>query len=42
MLHTEIPWQSVEWFRRRFLNGFYHEWAWRPSWSCDLEAPNKL
>ena len=21
--------------RRRFLKGFYHKWAWRPSWSCD-------
>ena len=21
--------------RRRFLKGFYHIWAWRPSWSCD-------
>ena len=18
-----------------FLKGFYHVWAWRPSWSCD-------
>ena len=25
------------WFwRRRFLKGFYHSWAWRSSWSCDL------
>ena len=24
------------WFwRRRFLKGFYHTWAWRPFWSCD-------
>ena len=31
------------WFwRRRFLKGFYHIWAWRPSWSCDPDAPNKL
>ena len=22
---------------RRFLKGFYHIWAWRPSWSCDLD-----
>ena len=22
-------------FRRRFLKGFYHIWAWRTSWSCD-------
>ena len=25
------------WFwRRRFLKGFYHIWAWLSSWSCDL------
>ena len=30
--------KSVQWFRRRrFLKGFYHIWAWRPSWSCDLD-----
>ena len=22
--------------------GFYHIWAWRPSWSCDPDATNKL
>ena len=21
---------------------FYHIWAWRPSWSCDPDAANKL
>ena len=25
-----------------FLKGFYHIWAWRPSWSCDPDAANKL
>ena len=24
------------------LKGFYHIWAWRPSWSCDPDAANKL
>ena len=24
------------------FNGFYHIWAWRPSWSCDPDAVNKL
>ena len=28
--------------RRRFLKGFYHIWAWRPSWSCDPDAANKI
>ena len=26
----------------RFLSGFYHIWAWRPSWSCDLDFAIKL
>ena len=31
------------WFwRRRFLKGFYHIWAWQPSWSCDPDPINKL
>ena len=25
-------------FWRRFLKGFYHIWAWRPSWSCDPDV----
>ena len=25
----------VRFWRRRFLKGFYHIWAWRPSLSCD-------
>ena len=25
-----------------FLKGFYLIWAWRPSWSCDPHAVNKL
>ena len=25
-----------------FLKGFYHIWAWLPSWSCDPDAANKL
>ena len=27
--------------RRRFLNFFYHIWAWWPSWSCDLDHSYK-
>ena len=31
------------WFwSRRFLKGFYHIWAWRPSWSCDQNILNKF
>ena len=25
-----------------FFKGFYHIWAWRPSWSCDLYHLHKL
>ena len=28
--------------KRRFLKSFNHIWAWRPSWSCDLHAANKI
>ena len=24
------------------MKGFYHIWAWRPSWSCDPDAANKI
>ena len=41
MLHTKFPGNlstgSVEYFK-----GFYHTWAWPPSWSCDPDAANKL
>ena len=30
------------WFWRRFFKGFYHIWAWWPSWSCDPDVANKL
>ena len=31
------------WFQRRsFFCGFYHIWAWWPSWSCDQDHLNKL
>ena len=31
------------WFlRKRFFKGFYHTWAWWPSWSCDPHPANKL
>ena len=39
----QVSWKSVHRFgRRRFLKGFYHIWAWRPCWSCDPDAANKL
>ena len=27
---------------KKILSGFYHIWAWRPSWSCDQDPTNKL
>ena len=32
----QVPRPLAFWFqRRRHLKGFYHIWAWWPSWSCD-------
>ena len=28
--------------REEYFKGFYHIWAWRPSWSCDLDDLYKL
>ena len=43
MLHTKSqglqPSGSGE---EDFLKGFYHIWAWRSSWSCDLNILNKF
>ena len=43
MLHTNFqchrPFDSRE---DDFFLGFDHIWAWRPSWSCDLDSLNKL
>ena len=43
MLHTKFhenrPASSGE---EDFLKGFYHIWAWRPSWSRDPDAVNKI
>ena len=38
----QVPRSSIIWFWRRFLKGFYHIWAWWPSWSCDQDNLNKL
>ena len=43
MLHTKFrgnrPTGSG---KEDFFSGFYHIWAWRPSWSCDLDFVIKL
>ena len=33
----KVSLKSIYWFQRRYLKGFYHIWAWWPSWSCDLD-----
>ena len=35
MLHTKFRGNRPAGSREDFLKGFYHMWAWRPSWSCD-------
>ena len=43
MLHTKFrEFGPVVLEKKFFLKGFYHIWAWRPSWSCDPNAANKL
>ena len=43
MLHTKFRGNPPAGSGRiRFLKGFYHIWAWRPSWSCDPNAANKI
>ena len=43
MRHTNFRWKSVHQFRSgRFLKGFYHIWAWRPSWWCDHHRVKKF
>ena len=42
MLHNKLcgNWPAGS-GKEDFFKGFYHIWAWRPSWSCDPDAANK-
>ena len=43
MLHTKYHGnRSAGSGEEDFLKGFYHIWAWRPSWSCDQHHINKF
>ena len=43
MLHIKFRGNRPNRFgRRRFLKGFYHIWAWQPSWSYEPDDANKL
>ena len=33
---------SPPFLEKKIFEGFYHIWAWRPSWSCDPDAANKI
>ena len=39
MLHTKFRGSLV--LEKKILKGFYHTWAWRPSWSCDQHHVNR-
>ena len=41
MLHAEFQDHRTSGSGEDFY-GFYHIWAWRPSWSCDLDHLYKL
>ena len=42
MLHTKFREKRPAGSGEEVFKGFYCIWAWRPSWSCDLDAANKL
>ena len=42
MLHTNFRGIGQPVPEKKILMGFYHIWAWRPSWSHDPDAMNKL
>ena len=40
MIHAKF--QELLVLEKKIFEGFYHVWAWRPSWSCDLDHLYKL
>ena len=38
----QVVWKSAQKVPEKIFEGFYHIWAWRPSWSCDLDHLYKL
>ena len=42
MLHTKFVEIGQPVPEENVFKGFYHIWAWRPSWSCDLDHLYKL
>ena len=42
MLHAKFQDHRISSSGKEIFKGFYHIWAWRPSWSCDLDHLYKL
>ena len=42
MLHAKFQDHRSSGSGEEDFKGFYHIWAWRPSWSCDLDHLYKL
>ena len=42
MLHAKFQDHRTYGSGEEDFKGFYHIWAWRPSWSCDLDHLYKL
>ena len=42
MLHAKFQDHRTSGSGEEDFKGFYHIWAWRPSWSCDLGHLYKL
>ena len=42
MVHTKFRENRPAGSGEEDFKSFYHIWAWRPSWSCDLDHLNKL
>ena len=42
MLHTKFREKPLPVLEKKIFSGFYHIWAWRPSWSCDVDFAIKL
>ena len=42
MLHAKVQDHRTSGSGEEDFKGFYHKWAWWPSWSCDLYHLYKL
>ena len=42
MLHTKFRENKSAGSEEEFFEGFYHIWAWRPSWLCNPDEANNL